>query len=341
MRKVYIKLIALSLTLALSVTMVVAASYAWLVLSRSPEVSGIQVTIGGGNTILVAADVTQTVNGQVYHYPDYFADTLNFSRHSSYAYLQTLDGLMPVSTADGIHWFLPTYYAGTDEEVKEGKALAGELKDISQFTMELDFAHANLSGVKTIPYNAKVEKSDGKGNVTRTTYNNGYKFCVKSYKNSALTQEDFYEDVFGSRHSKPHKRTSVRKYSSTDESKAQQYVSFQISRNHDECWNKNPQIEMYKKEGDSLLRVNFHVPSKGKTGAIYATKKENEKETRGTIFLYQDGTRHNFSNNNNALILNSLLELRETIQSAEFKADFGFNNKFNSELDKAIDSLLV
>ena len=121
MRKVYIKLIALSLTLALSVSMVVAASYAWLVLSKSPEVSGIQVTIGGGNTILVAADLTQTVDGVTYHYPDAFQDTLNFGAHESYEFLAALDGLTPVSTADGINWFLPSYYDSTDDEVKEGR----------------------------------------------------------------------------------------------------------------------------------------------------------------------------------------------------------------------------
>lgn len=146
MRKVYIKLIALSLTLALSVSMVVAASYAWLVLSKSPEVSGIQVTIGGGNTILVAADLTTTVDGVTYHYPDRFSDTLNFGQHKSYRYLQNLDGLMPVSTADGIHWFLPTYYDGSDKEVKEGQVPVGQIKDISEFLMEQNLTHANLSG---------------------------------------------------------------------------------------------------------------------------------------------------------------------------------------------------
>ena len=146
MKKVYIKLIALSLTLALSVTMVVAASYAWVVLTTTPEVSGIQITIGGGNTILVAADLSKTVDGVVYHYPDKFSDSLNFGQHETYAYLQTLDGLMPVSTADGINWFLPEYYDASDPEVKEGKIPAGQMKAIVDFLQECDLSHANLSG---------------------------------------------------------------------------------------------------------------------------------------------------------------------------------------------------
>ena len=144
MKKVYIKLIALSLMLVVSVSMVVAVSYAWVVMSTSPEVSGLQVTIGGGNTILVAADLTQVIDGVTYHYPDQFDDKLHFGQHESYAFLKNVESLMPVSTADGIHWFLPEYYDASDEPVRNGKVAAGQIKDISQFTMEADLSHANL-----------------------------------------------------------------------------------------------------------------------------------------------------------------------------------------------------
>ena len=146
MRKVYIKLIALSLLLVLSMCMVAAASYAWFVMSGSPELTGLQVTIGGSNTILVAADLTETFDGTTYHYPDAFSDTLNFGTHASYQWLGELDGLTPVSTADGINWFLPAYYDSTDQEVREGRMTVGQLKEITAFTREFDLAHANLSG---------------------------------------------------------------------------------------------------------------------------------------------------------------------------------------------------
>ena len=57
MKKIYLKLIAISLTLILSVSVVAMSSYAWLVLSGNPAVSGIQVVIGGGNTILIAPEL--------------------------------------------------------------------------------------------------------------------------------------------------------------------------------------------------------------------------------------------------------------------------------------------
>lgn len=148
MKKVYVKLIALSLMLAVSVSMVVAVSYAWVVMSTSPEVSGLQVTIGGGNTILVAADLTRVIDGVTYHYPDQFDDKLHFGQHESYSFLQKVESLMPVSTADGIHWFLPEYYDASDEAVRNGRIAAGQIKDISQFSMEADLSHANLVDVE-------------------------------------------------------------------------------------------------------------------------------------------------------------------------------------------------
>ena len=146
MKKVYAKLIALSLTLALSVCMVVAASYAWYVMSGSPELTGLQINISGSNTIMVAADMAVEQNGTVCHYPDTFGETLNFGSHSSYAWLRELDGLVPVSTADGIHWFMPAYYDANDPEVKAGDVPVGLLKDVTEFPWEMDLAHANLSG---------------------------------------------------------------------------------------------------------------------------------------------------------------------------------------------------
>lgn len=132
--------------LALTACMVVTVTYAWLTISKSPSVNGIQVTIGGGQTILLAPDVTQTLaDGTVIHYPGAFSDKLNFSQYEVYDYLGALGGLLPVSTADGIHWMAPTYYTDSDEEVKNGYAVAGQLKPVSMFEVDSTLANANLS----------------------------------------------------------------------------------------------------------------------------------------------------------------------------------------------------
>ena len=144
MGKIYVKLIAMSLALILSVSVVIMSSYAWLVLSGNPAATGIQVAIGGGNTILTAPNVTLTKDGKTYNIPGRFSDRMNFGQQEQYAYLQELGNLTPVSTSNGIDWFLPTYYSGNDDLVQQGRVPSGALKDISEFTSESFLQHANL-----------------------------------------------------------------------------------------------------------------------------------------------------------------------------------------------------
>lgn len=129
----------------MSVSVVAMSSYAWLVLSKNPVATGIQVTIGGSNTILIAPDIAEKVNGKTYHYPGRFSDKMNFSQHESYDYLKELGGLNPVSTADGINWFLPTYYTPTDPQVQAGKVMSGSLRDFEDFILDNTLRYGNLS----------------------------------------------------------------------------------------------------------------------------------------------------------------------------------------------------
>lgn len=146
MTKIYIKLIAMALALILSVSVVIMSSYAWLVLSGNPAVTGIQVAIGGGNTILTAPNIVHTDGyGTPYNIPGYFSDKMNFGQQDSYAYLQDVGNLSPVSTTNGIDWFLPAYYDGNDPEVQQGKVPSGALKDVSEFVVDSELRYANLS----------------------------------------------------------------------------------------------------------------------------------------------------------------------------------------------------
>lgn len=145
MKKAYTKLLLTLAALVTSAVMVVSVSYAWLVLSNNPVAEGIQITIGGGNTILVAADQTREANGKIYHYPGSFDGTLNFTQDAGYAYLGELSALTPVSTADGVNWFIPTYYDLTDLEVQNGTILSGTLKPWVEFERDNTLRHANLS----------------------------------------------------------------------------------------------------------------------------------------------------------------------------------------------------
>ena len=83
-KKMIRKLVAAIMALTLTVVMVVTVSYAWMTLSAAPVAEGIQITIGGGNTILIAADYAGVADGETYHYPGHFSSSLNFTKLQQY-----------------------------------------------------------------------------------------------------------------------------------------------------------------------------------------------------------------------------------------------------------------
>lgn len=115
-------------------------------MSSSPVLEGLRVTVGGDNTIKVAADISaKAEDGTTVHYPAAFTEHLNLSLYSQYEYLGKLAGLSPVSTADGVNWFLPTYYKSSDLEVQNGNAAAGTIRPVQDFERDTALQHANLT----------------------------------------------------------------------------------------------------------------------------------------------------------------------------------------------------
>ena len=146
MNKIFRKTIAVGLMVVITLVIVITATYAWMVYSAAPEVQGIQLSLGGSSTILLAPNVTQVVDGKTYHYPGKFSQMLNFNQYEQYSYLNTIDCLSPVSTADGQHWFLPTYYGANDDAVLNGMASAGQLRPYRDFYLDTTLEYANLTG---------------------------------------------------------------------------------------------------------------------------------------------------------------------------------------------------
>lgn len=138
-KKAYIKIACTAAALLCAMAMIVMSSYAWLTASTSPVAEGIQVAVGGGSTILLAPDL---VNNERVHYPGAFGATL---RLDDLLDADAHSGLTPVSTADGLNWYLPVYYTEDDQEVQAGTATAGDLKTYDQFLCDETLMHANLS----------------------------------------------------------------------------------------------------------------------------------------------------------------------------------------------------
>lgn len=111
------RLLLVSFSLLMALLMFAGASYAWFSLSTHPETGGMQVSLYTSRTLLVA----DSQEGEYGQWLD-LSDPL-----SKYVELK------PVSTADGIHWYLPTYEA------------IGLLKDPSQFYLDTQLAHANIA----------------------------------------------------------------------------------------------------------------------------------------------------------------------------------------------------
>lgn len=114
-RQYHIKILASALLIVLSLSMLVMVTFAWYVMSTAPEVSGMQIKIGS-DTIRVAPDCKDE-SGQ--HYPGAFQGVLETD---ATAIPENFWGLIPVSTADGKHWFSATYESlenGGDQKTDE------------------------------------------------------------------------------------------------------------------------------------------------------------------------------------------------------------------------------
>lgn len=114
-RQYHIKILASALLIVLSLSMLVMVTFAWYVMSTAPEVSGMQIKIGS-DTIRVAPDC-KDASGQ--HYPGAFQGVLETDTK---AIPENFWGLIPVSTADGKHWFSATYESlenGGDQKTDE------------------------------------------------------------------------------------------------------------------------------------------------------------------------------------------------------------------------------
>ncbi len=119
MPKYKMKLIMAAVSMGLAVILLVSASLAWLTISTHPEIGGIQVKLFSSRTLLLSRD-TEELD---------FKQYIDLSQDFAY-----LVPLRPVSTVDGLNWFIPTY-----------NGITGELKDPSEFILDNTLTFANVS----------------------------------------------------------------------------------------------------------------------------------------------------------------------------------------------------
>lgn len=119
------KMFIAGMSLAVALILLATASFAWYTISTAPEVSGMQMALYTSRTLLLApGDGTDTAP-ESDEFTQYISLSPNFAG---------LAPLRPVSTADGINWFLPSY----DTE-------SGSISEIDSFILDDSLEHANVS----------------------------------------------------------------------------------------------------------------------------------------------------------------------------------------------------
>ena len=162
-----------------------------------------------------------------------------------------------------------------------------------------------------------------------------------TYKNGEWIQEDRYEDTFNNINIS-NKRTNVRKFDGLDKSGKRYNQIFGMSRNWGKKWENNPTIVLRKDIKNNFLLIYFSSPSDEKNGSIEITHHFKGKTAYFKTQIHDEkGYQLKLSpdNSTNEMAYLALTELKETIESEEFKAEFGDNDIFNSELNKAINYL--
>lgn len=124
---VHKKLTSAVILMVVSLSLMVTVSLAWFTLSTAPAVESIKLVIGGDNTIKIASNVQETIDGVTVNYPGFFdkVTSLNVEQGAL---------LAPVSTADGVNWFV------LNEEMNSSKK---EMTSLDDFVLDNQYTYAN------------------------------------------------------------------------------------------------------------------------------------------------------------------------------------------------------
>jgi len=131
--KITSKLFTSIILMVVSFTLMVSVTFAWFTLSDNPSLTNVKITIGGDSSIQIAPDIQVSTDERMYSYPGKF---------TKYATLQAPEGavMSPVSTADGVNWFIPKV------DNQKGEMLITTLQDSFYHDDELYYANSEEGG---------------------------------------------------------------------------------------------------------------------------------------------------------------------------------------------------
>jgi len=174
----------------------------------------------------------------------------------------------------------------------------------------------------------RVFQKDFKNHTSKEVkYFNGYKFIETRKKDNHTVQEDIYGH-------NTNERALVKKWE--DDGK----TYYNIARNFRFDTINTPAFLFTKKTPDTVMTVYAELKEKDDSIGLFRVNLSTSTTSRKSTFtIKKDGT-YDFeaeTNQDFKALQKGLVELRAFIQTDDMKADFGQYEKFNEELDRAIE----
>ncbi len=174
----------------------------------------------------------------------------------------------------------------------------------------------------------RVFQKDFKNHTSREVkYFNGYKFIETRKKDDRTVQEDVYGH-------NTNERALVKKWE--DDGK----TYYNIARNFRFDTINTPAFLLTKKTPDATMTVYAELKEKDDSIGLFRVNLSTSTTSyKSTFTIKKDGT-YDFeaqTNQDFKTLQKGLVELRALIQTDDMKADFGQYEKFNEELDRAIE----
>lgn len=184
---------------------------------------------------------------------------------------------------------------------------------------------------KEKPYNGLKTETFDDGKLVQTKYVDGSPFSINEFKGNQLQRVEYYGGI----RNEDNNLTSVTLFQDGKH-------DFAIFRNHGEQWQKAPRLDITYKTPDGVNSIQTELPTE--TTPISAFKVTTGADgfipIRHFLLIGNDGSMYCEEEKDGLQALLGAVEYtKNTIQSDDYKADFGTSVKYNQELNKVQEFL--
>ena len=186
-------------------------------------------------------------------------------------------------------------------------------------------------GTKEIPYNGLKTETFDDGKSVQTKYIEGSPFIINDFKGDKLQRVEYYGGIKNA----DQNLTSVTLFQDGKH-------DFAIFRNHGEQWQKAPRLDITYKTQDGVNSIQTELPTDSNPVSAFkvTTGTDGFVPIRHFLLIGNDGSLYcEESKDGLQALLGAVAYTKNTIQSDDYKANFGTSEKYNHELDKVQEFL--